>query len=311
MLEDTETQTTEVTKPQTKAAKYFPFMSGKFEVAAGLRPFGTDFSNGILDQKVIQIDEEYYRYVENKDQCRKENMNKYCCFHDFDKSLKTVCHFLVSKLISEYPEYFTLEDGKECTTKCSVLHCKLNNEKLIFNEEGELLDCSRTRVKYLNLFDALCSQIQEDVAVINLKPDTGENYMSAIHLCAAGHWAPSDKIGKDFFATHVPVPHIEQLNARAKQFVDTMIFKGPWVRFVWGFATDLRLNHHPRPPEGISLEEWHGRSFQDDSKDKLYVRVERQVTWGLPEINAGVFFIRVSYLNGEEIKRDPEKDKSF
>jgi hypothetical protein len=286
-----------------KPAKYYPFMSGKYEVAAGLRPFGMDFSNGELDKKALQLDSEYDRYIENKDQCRKENIHKYCCFHNFDSVSAEVNNFLLTRLTEEYPQFFELARDE----KLSVLRCSLTDEKIIFNEAGELLSCSRTRVPYLNLFDALCSLIPEDVAVISLNPETRTNALNAIHLCAGGHWAAADKIGKDFFATHAPVPHIEKINEKATQFVETMIHKGPFVRFVWGFATDTRLNHHPEPPVGIGHEAWHGRSFRDPQTDKLFVRVERQVTWGLPKINASVFFIRVSYLTGHEIKYDTEK----
>ena len=119
--------------PLLKPAKYYPFMNGKYEVAAGLRPWGTDFSNGELDQKAIQIDNEYSRYLENKDECRDEKISKYCCFHDFESVAYTVSKFLIKRMTEEYPAFFVFEDGSECTTGCSVLHCKLTEEKLIFN----------------------------------------------------------------------------------------------------------------------------------------------------------------------------------
>lgn len=287
-------------------AKYFPFMSGRFEVAAGLRPFGTDFGNGEADKKLIQLDKDFERYRSNKDECRKENIHKYCCTHRFDeKKMQVVTSFLSRKLAQEWPDHFQLQESGASRE----LHCGLTREVLRFDDKWQFLDSSQTKHKYLHAFDAICAQIQEDVALLSLETVEGrtKNYLSAVHLCAAGHWSPEEKIGKDFFAIHTPVPHIEKINERAQQFAEMMVTKGPFVRFVWGFSTDLRLNHHPLAPKGIDQNEWHGRSFLDPEKDKLFVRVERQVTWGLPEINSGLFTIRVSYLNGEDVKRNPEQ----
>lgn len=219
--------------------------------------------------------------------------------------MQVVAEFLCTKLAEEWPEYFKLKES----TASHELHCALSKEVLRFDKNWQLLDSSETHSKYLHSFDAICAQIQEDVALLSLDTVDGKttNYLSAVHLCAAGHWSPQDKIGKDFFAIHVPVPHIEKINERAAQFADMMVNKGPFVRFVWGFSTDLRLNHHPKAPEGIDQNEWHGRSLLDPTKDKLFVRVERQVTWGLPEINSGLFTIRVSYLDGEEVRKNPEQ----
>ncbi len=294
--------------PTRVPARYYPFMSGRFEVAAGLRPFGADFGNAELDKKLIQIDSEFYRYRENKNKCREENIRKYYCTARFEtKTQKLVIDFLIQKLCEEYPEFFILKEQGDTR----VLICALTQEELHLDDNGTLLPSTQSTLKYVDAFDALCSQIQEDVALITLTgaptDNIRSNYLSVVHLCAAGHWSPEDKIGKDFFAVHAPVPHIEKINERAQQFAEMMVHKGPFVRFVWGFSTDQRLNHHPVPPIGIDSKEWIGRSFLDPKRDKLFVRVERQVTWGLPEVNSGLFTIRVSYLDGEEVKADPEK----
>lgn len=290
-----------------EAARYYPFMSGRFEVTAGLRPFGTDFGNAELDQKLLQIDKEFQRYRDNKLKCREENIHKYCCLHNFNpKKQKVFGAFLTQKMCDEWPDFFQLSTTRSGSI---VLNCELTEEQLHFSPDWELLHSTESQIRYINTFDALCSQLQEDIALLSLEKSGGitKNYLSAVHLCAAGHWSPEDKIGKDFFAIHAPVPHVEKINERAQQFAEMMVTKGPFVRFVWGFATDLRLNHHPVAPEGIDPKQWHGRSFLDPTQDKLYVRVERQVTWGLPEINSGLFSIRVSYLEGEEIRKNTEQ----
>jgi hypothetical protein len=101
---------------------------------------------------------------------------------------------------------------------------------------------------YVSLFDALCCQVQEDIAVCQL--NRNEDWLAAIHLCAPNHWAPQDKIGKPFNKVHAPVADMEKINASYRKMFDSLVHKGPFTRFAWGIATDTRLNHHPVAPPG-------------------------------------------------------------
>ena len=283
-----------------KPAHYFPFEKGRYEVAPGLRPFGTDFGNGELDRKFFQIDREYKKYYDNKVACRTENIEKYYMTHSLSLPQKTaLVAFLSSQLTKEYPQIF--ESGRDGSTHFFIN--KMSGEKISW---GEDLKIRTTQIKYQDALDALASQICEDIALVNFDPASGADYLSMLHLCAAAHWSPADKIGQNFMNVHVPVPHIEKINSNAKQFVEVMIKKGPFVRFAWGFSSDTRLNHHPEPPPGVSLDQWLGRSYTDPSKDKIYVRVERQTTLGFPEHNMALFTIRPTYLDEELLKANPE-----
>jgi hypothetical protein len=85
-----------------------------------------------------------------------------------------------------------------------------------------------------------------------------------------------------------------------------MVHKGPYTRFVWGFGSDMRLNHHPEPAPGADPAVWKGRSFSRDREGSPFIlRVERQVIHGLPEVNAAIFGIRIYFMDGEEIRRQP------
>src|SRR5206468_2092864 len=101
-----------------------------------------------------------------------------------------------------------------------------------------------------------------------------------------------------FFEIHRPVPGIDKVNQAARSYIEAAIGKGPYVRFVWGFATDRRLNHHPEPPPGMSPESWRGRTFDAGSPSPFLLRIERQQLWGLPAVRAAVFLIRVSFVDG-------------
>ena len=150
--------------------------------------------------------------------------------------------------------------------------------------------------------DALACQIQEDLAVI--QRDGNRHWLAAIHLCFPNHWAAEDKIGKTFAEIHAPVAGIEPINRQSDKLVDVMInAAGGLVRFVWGIATDDRLNHHPEPPPGFSHEEWRGRQF-DPLQPLAFLRIERQTIWGFPEVEASLFTIRTYFEDLAVLKRD-------
>jgi hypothetical protein len=97
---------------------------------------------------------------------------------------------------------------------------------------------------------------------------------------------------------------MEKINRRADAIVNTMITQKPMVRFAWGLSTDTRLNHHPEPPPDVSVNDWQGRSF-DQQQPQLYLRIERQVIWGLPEYEAALFTIRTYFRDCSVVKQDP------
>ena len=69
-------------------------------------------------------------------------------------------------------------------------------------------------------------------------------------------------------------------------------------------SSDTRLNHHPEPLPGVSVSEWQGRSL-DSQHSQLYLRIDRQVIWGLPEYEAALFTIRTYFKDCGVVKQDP------
>jgi hypothetical protein len=273
---------------------YFPLEKGLYEVAPGLRPFGSDLGAGRLDQCVFQFDEHADAYLANKHEGRAERLSKYVRSHELNPALeRAVCDWMEGRLKQEWPERF---------------------------RPG-----FRPRVEgFSSEFDAWCSLVQEDVAIVQKTPES--NFLAAISLFSANHWGAEEKIGRDFIAIHRPVAGIEKINATSKQLIDAMISKGPYVRFAWGIATDTRLNHHPETPHGIEPAVWAGRSFDPsesarpklrfpevlpESPAPLFLRVERQVLWGFPEHDAFVFTIRTYFLDGREIQASPTRNAAL
>lgn len=276
---------------------YYPFANGQYTTAPGLKKLGTDFGNGSADQVIFQIDEEYPVYWQNKVKCRKENIHKYYQrMHEQRVTLHTINHFIIQQLLAAYPQHFDLEEKKDRLSFTNHLVGKT----LYFNADQQLTD----QEDYISLFDALVSQVPEDVAVWQMEGE--QDYLSTIHLCAPNHWSPTDKIGKPFSAVHEPVADMDVLRTRYQPMLKNLIKGGSYVRFAWGVGTDIRLNHHPEPPPGIDKVQWQGRQFNLDHPE-LYVRIERQTLTGFPEVQAVLFTIRTYFMNVTKLNEEKRK----
>ncbi len=293
-------------------AFYFPIDRKLYDVSPGLKPLGFDFGNGALDANLFQIDSDFARYRAEKLKSRAEDLSKY---HGVDRVSPLVAQTIVSSvidlLVKEWPQYFesvrtsrfTQANASEAPTSCKLI-CHLTGERLSFNGAYELIDVvGGPTPPYLNAFDALFSQVQEDAAILT-SDETG-NRLSMLHVLTPSHWDPRDKLGKDFAAFHKPVPGFDKMAKAQHLLVDAMINKGPFTRFVWSFVTDQRLNHHPVPPLGQDATSWKGRAFDASrSEAPFFLRVERQTTYGFSSVNASLFLIRLSFIDGFVIRRN-------
>jgi hypothetical protein len=271
--------------------KYLPFLDGKYSVAPGLSAMAKADAR---DQLVFQLDEDYGAYLDNKNSCRREDIRKYYLEDALPTgTITAVNQFLVSRLVEEYPAEFVLQ--------AHSLHNKKTGETLRWQGDWVGIDGDT----YLSLFDALCGQVQEDLAICQLAGE--RDWLAAIHLSAPNHWSPAEKIGKPFGAVHGPVPGMEKLNQQYFKMLLTAVQKGPFCRFAWGIATDSRLNHHPQPPPGVDSVYWAGRKIGEYHSQPLYVRVERQTLTGLPACNAFVFTIRTYFYTIDELSTEEKK----
>lgn len=267
--------------------RYLPFLKGKYEVSPGLKPLGADGSIGMADQRIFQIDEDVPFFLQNKQACREEDIGKYYCTHREDtQTIQAVNQFIIRTLVQDYPEHFHLTSEEGSWT----LQYAPTGEILKFSSDYQLHE----KGKYHSLFDALCSQVPEDLAIWQVKNDA--DWLAALHICAPNYWSPEEKIGRNFYRFHAPVPGLEGLRERYFPMLQSIIDKGSFVRFTWGLTTDRRLNHHPDPPQNVDKTSWQGRSF-DRNQPELYVRAERQTLTGLREVNAILFTIRTYFTN--------------
>jgi hypothetical protein len=269
------------------AARYTPWTKGVYEVAPGLRPFGTDFGNGAADRRVFQLDADFDKYAENKRTALRERRSKYVrSFRLAADVERAAIDLIVARLAADYPDRF--QAGWE------------GDHRTLSEDAKTWVLPAFGRGNESQSLDMLARLVQEDFAVVSTEHSA--DWVSYINLCSPSHWAAEEKVGRSFFDVHAPIPAFERVNAVAAEMVQTMVQRGPFVRFVWGVESDDRLNHHTEPPPGWDPEEWHGRLFD---RGQFWVRTERQVIFGMPAVGAALFVIRVGYVPNSAILSDP------
>jgi len=136
-------------------------------------------------------------------------------------------------------------------------------------------------------FQNIAQQIQEDLVIHQINEQT--DWTAAIHACFPGGWLPENQIGKSFEQIHQPVPEMNLKNSR--KLAETMVYHGPFERYVWNLAFSNDINSHPSRLKPI----W--------NNTQLWIKFERQVIIGFPKHQAALFVIRQYLLPEQEIDK--------
>lgn len=288
-------------------ASYFPLQDGRYDVGPGLKDFGIDLGNGAADQQVFQLDEDFTATRRVKLAARHERLSKYYRTQMLSSDVSSaILRFIIERLTLEHPDLFQISSQSE---KDIALHCKLTEETLVFDQKLRLLRVQRKGIApspdYHDALDALACQIQEDLAIISQSP-FGRDWLAAIHLCQANNWAAEEKIGQSFQSTHEPVAGMHNSKRDAEAIVNTIVNKGPYVRFAWGLTPQAELNQHPRPCLSSTNASTRKGRF-DPQQPSLFLRVERQILWPFPEQQAALFTIRTYLTDCHQIRDNKER----
>jgi hypothetical protein len=282
-------------------ARYFAPRRGVYDVAPGLSRLGTPWGNGRADDRLFQFDHTFPRYRANKLRCRREGFGKYVLwdrrFADGDVA-ETVARRMAARLCDEHPDWFA---GETAAERRAYPRLRPDPRAAAFRRPDALVgvevsgDAPPPAVPpYRNAFDALCCQVPEDVAVVVRAPERGaRDANAALHVCAPSRWAPAEKVGRSFAATHGPVPHFAKVARASDALLKQVLHGEPVTRLNWGVEPTDRLNLHPEPPPDVDPAEGERGAWERDNATPIFLRVERQALWGLPEAAVVVFTIRV------------------
>ncbi len=137
------------------------------------------------------------------------------------------------------------------------------------------------------VFDSLARQVQEDLVIVRTAGD--RDWVAAGHVCFPSGWDPLEKVGQSFDEVHAPVPGMTRGNGR--KMAEAMVRSGPFERYVWSLVFSEDLNGHPKRPKAAF----------DPRSPAVWVRVERQVTVPLPEVDAALFVLQYALVGHGEI----------
>ena len=138
-------------------------------------------------------------------------------------------------------------------------------------------------------FENIALQIQEDLVIHKMTDD--KDWVAAVHVCLPFGWHPDKQVGHSFEEIHQPVPGINLKHSR--KMVEAMVNHGPFERFVWTVLFEDCINLHPSRPR---------KSF-DPKSPEVWVKVERQLTYGFPEHNAALFVLRQHLVPEKDINK--------
>lgn len=222
---------------------------------AGLLRFPQDFGNGARDGHVFVVDEDLDRAIaEKRKSCARERSFDHATTEAERAAERAVRTFVRDRLAEEAP--------------------------------GRLREADSDRGAS-GPWDAIARAVQEDLVVMHRGEDGGGRAI-VTHVSFPSGWRPEHVAGTSFRAIHRPVPGFpgraeddeKVRDAASRSMIDAMVKRGPYVRFVWTVAADDELDHHP--DAGLRAPKTRITHF----------RVERQLTWPFPSVDASLFVIR-------------------
>ena len=272
-----------------------PYIPTEYSVKPGIKKLG--------DENHFIIDELLPLYKNEKQDARAENLSEYYLERDECKKwgfteiqqanqkhlMKTASFWMAEQISKEYKyiSFFSEDDYY-------VLDNEITGETVYVDEDLQVMQvtksplcmcakqcsgCKHPTPNYVNLFDALCSQIQEDVCVMQ------HDRLVSAHVCLPSWWSPREKIMMSMAEMHKDVPGMDQ--TAYDHIWNACLNKGPFIRYNWTLTSSPILNQHPSKNIG-----------KDFDKDDLFLRVERQVLKGITETQSVLFLIRtyVAYI---------------
>ena len=266
-----------------------PYVPTEYSTNPGIKKLG--------DEPYFIIDGLYPDYRNEIMDARSEDINKYYIEKPSKKNMYntqqvSATHKLLMKTVSFWMAHLLSKKYKEIEFELDnefyVFHNDFTGESTWFDEELNTVQtiksplcmcgkkcsgCDEPNPPYKNMFDSICSQVQEDVCVMRF-----DELVSA-HVCLPSWWSPAEKMGMGMREIHEDVPGMDKTSY--EHIWNACLHKGPYLRYNWALTNTSVLNQHTTKNIG-----------KDFDNDELFLRIERQVLHGFSNIGGVVFLIR-------------------
>ena len=279
-----------------------PYVPTEYSVKPGLKY--------LEDDPYFIIDEWYPDYRNEKMDARHENLEKYYIekpaktgLHKKEQRpthnvlMKTITFWMAETLAKQYKK-ISFRPQKNLY----VFHNDYIHESVWVDEDLNVVqtiksptrECSKKRGEkypkpaYKNLFDAVCSQIQEDVCIMR------NDELVTNHVCLPSWWSPEEKMGMSMAEIHADIPGMEK--TAYEHIWNACLHKSPYLRYNWTLTDTPILNQHPSKNIGKNFD-----------RESLFLRVERQVLQGFPKIDAVLFLIRTYVGEVRTLEKEQRK----
>jgi dimethylamine monooxygenase subunit A len=288
-----------------------PFMNeSRFEIKADLFPLGTVI-NGKLEQKHFEQDNQLEYFLTERLRLFETQLEKRRLIRSDDQTgLAESLHRVFGLYAKDHPELIHLEpDGIEL----KYLGLKLRYSSDITRIEpmierdnptglGErIASWLEHQTGVARLFDALALSCQEDIVIMRGVAETA--HAEALSVSFPSGWDPREKLAENFERIHEPIADNAKLLKASGNTMKALLTKGPFVRFSWGLTINPSLDNHPSSPKPEPLQAW----LENPSElvKHSYLCMERQTTYPMPDLERGLFSIRI-YVTPllERLERD-------
>ncbi len=289
-----------------------PFMNeARFEVKADLFPLGTVI-NGKLEQKHFEQDNQLEYFLTERLNLFETQLETRRLIHTDDESgLAESLHRVFGLYAKDHPELIQLEpDGIDLKyiglrLQCSSAATRIEPviERLIPTVLGERIASWLERQNGVaRLLDALALSCQEDIVIMRGVAETA--HAEALSVSFPSGWDPREKLTENFHRIHEPIADNTKLLKASGNTMKALLTKGPFIRFSWGLTINPSLDNHPHSPKPSAAQAW----LENPSElvRHSYLRMERQTTFPMPDLERGLFSIRI-YVTPllERLENDP------
>lgn len=281
-----------------------PFMNeSRFDIKADLFPLGTVI-NGKLEQKHFEQDNQLEYFLTERLRLFEAQLETRRLIRTDDETgLAESLHRVFGLYAKDHPELIHLEPdcielkylglklrGSSAATRIEPVIERLNPSEL-----GERIAAWLERqTGVARLLDALALSCQEDIVIMRGAADSDgaeRAHAEALSVCFPSGWDPREKLAENFARIHEPIADNSRLLKASGNTMKALLTKGPFVRFSWGLTTNPSLDNHPQSPKPEPPQAW--LENPNELVKHSYLRMERQTTFPMPDLERGLFSIRV------------------